>query len=114
MKQYKGMIVATTERPCIHCQQPAKFVDISFEAPMCSIKCANLMWLEYEESLRRSDEKHAQWLKEQGHDESCLECELCCPGFVAPAKEDDEPKLSFDELHPPRPTGYEKQWNRPY
>lgn len=40
---------------CWHCGTMTVFVEISFEAPLCSEECVDAKWKEYEEACRKSD-----------------------------------------------------------
>ena len=44
-------------KPCWHCGEPTVFVEISFEAAMCSDECNVAKWKEYEEAERRAQER---------------------------------------------------------
>lgn len=59
--------------------------------------------------VARQSEKSDEWL---------VDCDECSQTSVYSTKSKPEPSSdyneSWDDLHPPRPTGYEKQWNRPW
>ena len=44
-------------KPCWHCGEPTVFVEISFEANLCSEECVDAKWKEYEEAERRAQER---------------------------------------------------------
>lgn len=43
-------IIGSTLRPCVNCGQKTLNVSILFECPMCSEKCENEKYKEYEEA----------------------------------------------------------------
>ena len=54
--QHMVMKVETAE-PCWHCQKPTTWIEINFEAFLCSPECDDAKWNEYWEACRRSDER---------------------------------------------------------
>ena len=47
MREYKGIISSKTMRECCYCSCLTKFVSLSFEAPICSVKCEDQLTIEY-------------------------------------------------------------------
>ena len=49
-----GTIKVGTTRPCWNCQQPTAYVDLNFEAHLCSETCRDLKWAEYFDALGKA------------------------------------------------------------
>ncbi|SEM93715.1 hypothetical protein SAMN05444955_103262 [Lihuaxuella thermophila] len=41
------LVPASKTEPCSICGKEARFVEISFESPICSAECAKQMWKQY-------------------------------------------------------------------
>lgn len=42
------------ERPCWHCNHATRWVELNFEAHLCSTECVDAKWREYFEACRRT------------------------------------------------------------
>ncbi len=51
---YDTLIKGYGDNPCWHCNTPTRWVDVYFEAPLCSAECAEAKWAEYGEAERGS------------------------------------------------------------
>lgn len=43
----EGIIRGRVAEPCWHCKEPTEFVDIDFQAHLCSDECQKAKWDEY-------------------------------------------------------------------
>jgi len=46
-----GVIKVSNSRPCWECERPTAFVDLDFQAHLCSPECRDLKWNEYFRAL---------------------------------------------------------------
>lgn len=48
------IIKGTSDKPCFNCGTPTPYIEISFEAHMCSEECNDQKWREYEEDCAKA------------------------------------------------------------
>lgn len=48
-----GVMKCETVRPCWNCETPTAYVDLCFEAHLCSERCRDVKWDEYFAAQRR-------------------------------------------------------------
>ena len=52
-----GTLLGTEQLPCWHCSTPTSWLNVSFDAPLCSEECTTAKWAEYEEAAANSARK---------------------------------------------------------
>jgi len=59
LKVYKEGVMWYNGRPgkCWNCNKPTQWIDIDFQAHLCSEECAIIKWREYEIAMKRLYEK---------------------------------------------------------
>ena len=51
-------------QPCWHCGELTSWIDISFEAPLCSEECEQAKWAEYAQAFNAATEKYGAIFEE--------------------------------------------------
>ena len=60
---YKGstLFKSDEESPCWQCGEMTLWIDLSFEAPLCSEECEDLKWEEFRLAFNKGDVRWEKW-----------------------------------------------------
>lgn len=56
-REYPIMVKFAEYHECEICHRPTRWIEISFEAYICSDECYDCIWKEYEDACREVDER---------------------------------------------------------
>jgi len=50
---------------CVVCREPTLWIELCTESSMCSTECSKRFWDEWNETIRRADERSNEWTSDE-------------------------------------------------